>query len=320
MADANRPPNDYRRTELVSRDDETVPGARFVDPRVLARIGNLELIARFVVEGFISGLHRSPHLGFSTDFAEHRPYMPGDDIRHMDWRLFARTDRFYLKEFEADTNTNFLIMLDVSRSMGYGTTGITKLDYAKYVAACLAYFSHRQRDRVGFAAIDTDIVEYVPPSAKHFYQVLHALDRAEVRGTGAIGMPLLKISESQRRRSILLLLSDLYESPEKVRDAVGPLRDAGHDVVVMHILDPAELNFPFDSAATFEDLESKERLPVVPARLRNRYTELVREHLETVERLLGEGRVDYLLVDTSKPVDALLFDYLLRRERLRTVR
>jgi uncharacterized protein (DUF58 family) len=315
VADA-RPPA----SERGDSRNASVPGARFVDPSVLARIGNLELVARFVVEGFISGLHRSPHLGFSTDFAEHRPYMPGDDIRHMDWRLFARTDRFYLKEFEADTNTNFLIMLDVSRSMGYGTSSVTKLEYAKYVAACLAYFSSRQRDRVGFASIDSDIVEFVPPSAKHLYQVLHAIDRAEVRGEGSIAMPLLKISESQHRRSMLLLLSDLYEPPEKIRDAVGPLRDAGHDVVVMHILDPAELTFPFEAAATFEDLESKERLPIIPSRLRNRYTELVREHHEAVERLLGEGRVDYLLVDTSKPVDSVLFDYLVRRERLRTVR
>jgi uncharacterized protein (DUF58 family) len=310
----------YAKTIDLERNETVLPGARFIDPRVLSRIGNLEFIARCVVEGFISGLHRSPHLGFSTDFAEHRPYTPGDDIRHLDWRLFARTDRFYLKEFEADTNTNFVIMLDVSRSMEYGTTGVTKLEYAKYVAACLAYFSSKQRDRIGFVSLDHDIVDFVPPSAKHLMQVLHAIDRAQVRGEGSIGMPLLKVSESQRRRSMLLLLSDLYEPPEKIRDAVGPLRDAGHDVVVMHILDPAELNFPFDSAATFEDLESKERLPIVPTRLRARYTELIREHLETVERLLGEGRVDYLLVNTSTPVDALLFEYLVRRERLRTVR
>jgi uncharacterized protein (DUF58 family) len=310
----------YEKTIELSRDDSGIPGARFVDPRVLARIGNLELVARFVVEGFISGLHRSPHLGFSTDFAEHRPYMPGDDIRHMDWRLFARTDRYYLKEFEADTNTNFLLIVDVSQSMGYGSGEITKLDYAKFVAACLAYFANRQRDRVGLATIDTDIVDYVPPSAKHLYQVLYALERAEATGVGSMTMPLLKISESARRRSILLLLSDLYEPPATIRDAIGPLRDAGHDVVVMHVLDPAELNFPFDSAATFEDLENKERLPIVPSRLRTRYTELVREHRETIEALLGEGRVDYLLVDTSKPVDALLFDFLLRRERMRTAR
>lgn len=307
-------------TISLHHDQSGLPGARFLDPRVLARIGDLEMIARFVVEGFISGLHRSPHLGFSTDFAEHRPYTPGDDIRRLDWRVFARTDRFYLKEYEADTNANFVVLLDVSKSMGYGTTGLTKLDYAKYLAACLTYFSQRQRDRMGYISFDSDIIEVVPPSAKHFNQVLHAIDRARVRGDSALAMPLLKVSESQRRRSILLLLSDLYEAPEKVRDAIGPLRDGGHDVVVMQVLDPAELNFPFDAAGTFEDLESKEKLPVVPSRLRKRYTELMRDHVQSVERLLGEGRVDYLLVDTSKPIDELLFEYLIRRERLRTVR
>jgi len=169
-----------------------------------------------------------------------------------------------------DTNANFLAILDVSASMGYGTSGLSKLEYAKYLAACLAYFSSRQRDRVGFVSIDSDVVDYVPPSAKHLNQVLHALDRAEPRGRGSLAMPLLKVSESQHRRSILLILSDFYEPAEKVRDALGPLRDAGHDLVVMHLLDPAELNFNFDSAGTFEDLESGERIPVVPGRLRAR--------------------------------------------------
>lgn len=308
------------RTIQLARDEGGAPGHRFLDPRVLARIGDLEFVARFVVEGFISGLHRSPHLGFSTDFAEHRQYTPGDDIRHLDWRLFARTDRYYLKEYEADTNTNFIVVMDVSSSMGYGTTGLSKLQYAKYLAACLAYFSHRQRDRVGFASIDSDIVDYVPPSAKHLNHVLHAIDRSQPQGAGLLARPLLKISESQRRKSMILLLSDLYEPAEKVRDALGPLRDAGHDVVVMQVLDPAELNFPFDSAGTFEDLESGEKIPVVPGRLRQQYTQLIQDHVQTVERLLGEGRVDYLLVDTSKPVDERLFEYLVRRERLRTVR
>ena len=312
--------SDSARAIEEARNTEGVPGRTFLDPKVLARIDDLELVARFVVEGFISGLHRSPHLGFSTDFAEHRQYMPGDDTRHLDWRVFARTDRLYIKNYEADTNSNFLIILDVSGSMGYGTSGLTKLQYAKYLGACLAYFSHRQRDRVGLVTVDTDIVDFVPPSAKHLNQVLHGLDRAVAKGRGALGMPLLKVSESQHRRSILLILSDLYEPAEKIRDALGPLRDAGHDVVVMHLLDPAELNFTFDAAGTFEDLESGERIPVVPGRLRTRYTELIRDHLAAVERLLGEGRVDYVMVDTSKPVDEVLFQYLLRRERMMTVR
>jgi uncharacterized protein (DUF58 family) len=312
--------SDAARSIQEARSTEGVPGRTFLDPKVLARIDDLELVARFVVEGFISGLHRSPHLGFSTDFAEHRQYMPGDDTRHMDWRVFARTDRLYIKNYEADTNANFLVILDVSGSMGYGTSGLTKLEYAKYLGACLAYFSHRQRDRIGLVTVDSDIVDFVPPSAKHLNQVLHGLDRAKAKGRGSLAMPLLKVSESQHRRSILLLLSDLYEPADKIRDALGPLRDAGHDLVVMHLLDPAELNFTFDAAGTFEDLESGERIPVVPGRLRTRYTELIRDHLVAVEKLLGEGRIDYLMVDTSKPIDEVLFQYLLRRERMQSVR
>ena len=312
--------SDAARAIEEARNTEGVPGRRFLDPKVLARIDDLELVARFVVEGFISGLHRSPHLGFSTDFAEHRQYMPGDDTRHLDCKLFARTDRLYLKQFEADTNSNFIVILDVSASMGYGTSGLTKIEYAKYLGACLAYFSHRQRDRVGLVTVDSDIVDIVPPSAKHLNQVLHGLDRAVAKGRGSLAVPLLKVSESQHRRSILLILSDLYEPADKIRDALGPLRDAGHDVVVMHLLDPAELNFTFDAAGTFEDLESGERIPVVPGRLRTRYTELIRDHLTAVEKLLGEGRVDYMMVDTSKPVDEILFQYLLRRERMQSVR
>lgn len=296
------------------------PGLRFIDPAALARIGNLELIARWVVEGFLSGLHRSPHLGFSTDFAEHRQYMPGDDIRHIDWRVYARTERYFLKEFEADTNTNFMVLLDVSGSMGYGSRGVTKLEYAKYLAASLAFFSHRQRDRVGFASFADDLVDYVPPSARHLPQVLHALDRATASGKGGLARALAKVAESQRRRGFMLVLSDLYEGPDQVIGALGPLRDAGHDVIVMHLLDPMERTFDFEDAATFEDVESGARLPVVPSRLRGEYRRLVAAHVDTLQRRLGEHRIDARFVDTSQPLDGLLFDYLLRRERLRTVR
>ena len=165
-------------------DQSVVPGARFVDPTVLARIGNLELVARAVVDGFINGMHRSPYFGASVDFAEHRGYVPGDDIRRVDWRLYARTDRYYIKEYEADTNSNFSVLLDVSKSMGFGSGGVTKLDYGKMLAGCLTYLVHRQRDRVGFVAFDSDIVEHVPPSAKHMDMVLHVLDRAQADRAG----------------------------------------------------------------------------------------------------------------------------------------
>ncbi len=292
----------------------------FLDPVVLARIENLELLARTVVDGFINGLHRSPYLGLSIDFAEHRPYMPGDDIRRIDWRVYGRTDRFYVKEFEADTNANFIAILDISRSMDYASDGISKLDYGRYLAACLSYFSRQQRDRVGLATIDSDIVDMVPPSAKHLEIVLHTIDRTRPGGRGELGGPLLKVAETIKRRSIVALISDLYQEPSSVLRALKYLQNKGNDVLVFHVLDRAEIEFPFDAAIHMEDLESGERIPVVPERQRQRYLELMRAHLGEIARLLVESRMDYFLFDTSQPLDYALFKYLSRREKLSRVR
>lgn len=297
-----------------------VPGSGFVDPRVLSRIDNLELVARTVVDGFLNGLHRSPYLGLSLDFAEHRAYMPGDDIRRIDWRVFARTDRYYVKEFEADTNTNFMAVLDVSKSMAYGSRSISKLDYGRYLAASLTYFSHQQRDRVGLVTFDDDIVEYVPPAAKHLDVVLHAIDRVEPKRPGKLGPPLLKASESLRRRGIVVLISDFYEEPEAVVEAVTHLRGKGNDLLVFHVLDPAEIEFPFDEAGSFEDLETGERIPIVPETQRAKYRELIQGHVSTLARRLTEMRVDYGLFDTATPLDYALFTYLSNRERMSRVR
>jgi len=297
-----------------------VTGVAFLDPKVLARIDDLELLARTVVEGFINGLHRSPYLGRSMDFAEHRAYLPGDDIRRIDWRVCGRTDRFYVKEFEADTNANFSVLLDVSRSMAYGSGGVTKLDYSRYLAACLTYFSRQQRDRVGLVTFDRDVVTVVPPSAKHLERVLHELARIEPGPGGALGPSLRKIAETVRRRSLLVVISDLYEEPDAVLRAVSLLKGKGNDVIVFHILDPAEVAFPFEDLMLFEDLESGERIPVVPVKQRERYRELVREHLTALSRLLLDARMDYALFDTSRPLDFALFEYLSRRERLVRVR
>ncbi len=296
------------------------PGARFIDPEVLARIDNLEIIARTVVDGFISGLHRSPYLGLSIDFAEHRPYMPGDDIRRIDWRVFARTDRFYVKEYEADTNANFSVVLDVSRSMDFGSHSITKLDYASMLAASLTYLSSTQRDRVGLITFDGDLVDIVPPSAKHLETVLHTLDRLKPGTSTEFVRPLLKVAESLNRRSILVLISDLYEEPQVVVDAVNALRFRGHDMIVFHVLDPAELHFSFDDATSFEDLETEERMPVVPEQLREQYQEQVRNHIQVLEKRFGENEIDYAFFDTSQPLDHALFKYLANRERTSRVR
>lgn len=291
-----------------------------LDPRVLARIDNLELVARAVVEGFLNGLHRSVQLGFSTEFAQHRAYVPGDDLRRLDWRVFARTDRYLIREYEAETNTNVVVALDVSKSMSYGTAGVSKLDVARVLGASLAYLAQRQRDRVGFAAFAADIAEYIPPAAAHFQLVLHALGRAQPRERGELAGPLARLGDALRRRGIIVVLSDCYEAPGVIADAMGGLRSGGHDVVVMHVLDRAELEFPFDDAATFEDLETQERVPLVPSRMRERYRASMREHLAELEKKLLERGVDYVVVNTSQPIEETLFSYLVRRERLRRVR
>ena len=216
---------------------------------MLARIGNLELVSRAVVDGFINGLHKAPYFGASVDFAEHRGYVPGDDIRRMDWRLWARTDRYYIKEYEAESNMNFSVLLDVSKSMDYGSRGITKFDYARILTACLTNLVHHQRDRVGFVAFDTEVVEHVPPSAKHMETVLHVLDRLKPGRPGNLKEPLHKLAEHFGRRGVLVLISDFYDEPEAMLDAVSPLRFRGNDLIVFHVLDPTELEFGFSRRA-----------------------------------------------------------------------
>jgi uncharacterized protein (DUF58 family) len=335
-----------------------IPGTEFLDPAVLSRIGNLEFVAKVVVEGFINGLHRSPHLGASTDFAEHRQYMPGDDIRRIDWRVFARTDRFYVKEFEAETNTNFLTILDVSPSMRYkgssaGERGVSKLEYGCYLAAALAYFSSGQRDRVGLATFDGDIVDYVPPSARHLQQILFSLDRAyrggKIRSPGEapadsvvesapkpanadapidqqptgrtmLQEPLRKLSDTVRRRSIVLLISDLYQDPQVIFDAIDHLRGRGNDLICFHLLDKDEIDFPFTEAGNFVDIETGTRLPLIPEYLRKQYKALVEEHTQSLRQMARERRVDYSRFNTSEPIADALYAYLGARERFNRVR
>ena len=295
-------------------------GTGFIDPRVLAKIDNLELLARTVVEGFINGLHRSPNLGASMDFAEHRAYMPGDDLRRIDWRLFGRSDRYYVKEFEADTNTNLLILLDVSASMGFESGGNSKLQYAKYLASCLGYFSSRQRDRIGLVTFADRIVDYVPPSAKHLRIVLQKISRASASGQSSIDNALGQIAEFARRRQIVVIISDLYDEPERVVRAVAGLRNRGNDLIVLQVLDPAELDLPFDDAANFEDMETGEAIPVVPGLLREQYRTLMQEHTATLARRMREERIDYALFNTAQPLDHALFAYLAERQRLSRIR
>lgn len=295
---------------------EAVAGTSFLDPAVLATIGNLELLARTVVDGFLHGLHRSARLGLSMEFAEHRPYMPGDEIRRIDWRVYARTDRFYVKEYEAETNATVTILLDRSRSMDYGTGAVTKLDYGRFLAASLAWFSSRQRDRVGLALFDREITEQIPPSTRHLQAILHTIDQMTPGGEGDLAGPLRRIAERAGRRGIFVLISDFYEDPERVAEAVAPLLASGGDLIAFQLLDPAELRFPFEGAATFEDLERGEQIPVVPEDQRARYRELIEAHLEGLSRQAARTGVDWTLCDISRPLDFVLYQYLMRRQDL----
>ena len=291
-----------------------------LDPAVLARISDLELVARTVVDGFLAGLHRSPHLGVSTDFAEHRQYVPGDDVRRVDWKLYARTDRYHVKEFEAETNASTSVLLDVSRSMSYGSGRVRKLGYARILAASLLYFSQRQRDRVGLSTFDDAVREHVPPATRHLPEALHALARATATRGGDLPASLAMLAESYRRRGILVLVSDCYVEPDALVRSLHQVAGAGSEVVVMHVLDPHELDFPFEAAASFQDMEGEEALPVVPPAMRERYRAMVTGHVDALRRLLGQAGMDYFLFDTRRPIDAALYEYLSVRERLARTR
>jgi uncharacterized protein (DUF58 family) len=299
---------------------QAIPGARFVDPKILSRVGNLELLARHVVEGFINGLHRAPFFGASIDFAEHRGYVAGDDIRRVDWRVYARTDRFYVKQYEADTNTNLSILLDVSRSMKFSSRGIPKLEYGCFVGACLAYLAQRQRDRTGMITFDSDIVTHIPPSAKHFNVVLSMLEKVKAERPGNLSVPLSKMAEHFKRRGILVLISDFYDEPDAIMEAIKPLKFLGNDLIVFHVLDPAEIDFGYDDASSFQDLETGEQIPVVPESLAKEYRAMVQAHIASLTTKFSEHRIDYTVLNTAEPLDRALFTYLSSRERLMRVR
>jgi uncharacterized protein (DUF58 family) len=291
---------------------------RFIDPQALARISSLELIARTVVEGFISGLHRSPHLGFSVNFAEYRAYRPGDDIRKIDWKVYGRTDRFFMKEFEGETNTSIHLILDCSRSMSYGSRGIRKMEYGQFLAASLGYFAFKQRDAVGFVSYDDDIIDFIPArgSVGHLNSVLHAIERAHPGKRTDFSKPLMQVAERLRRRGIVVVISDLYDEPDKVMNGLRHLAFRGNDVIVFQILDPTELRFDFPNAAQFIDMETRAEMHVIPDYVREEYRRLLKHQISENEKACRKDRMDFSLIDTSQPLDSALFSYLVRREQL----
>ncbi|MCS7042218.1 MAG: DUF58 domain-containing protein [Bryobacteraceae bacterium] len=289
---------------------------RFLDPQILSGIANLELTARTVVEGFISGLHRSPDFGFSQEFAEYRPYVPGDDLRYVDWNVYARTGRLYLKRFRGETNTRLTLMLDRSASMGFRGRGIRKIDYARYLAASLGYLAHQQRDAVGLITFDEEVRDYVEPSSRHgqWMKVLHAIDRAEPGSRTDYSQPFWHFQQFLRRRGIVLVISDFFAPAPSVISTVAPLRQRGNDVVLMHVLDPEEVEPQLDSSRLLIDMETGEEMEVSPAYAAGPYREKIRRHLEEMESLAQGAGLDYYRALTSEPLDEALRRYLAVRE------
>jgi uncharacterized protein (DUF58 family) len=289
---------------------------RFLDPQILAGIANLELTAKTVVEGFVSGLHRSPEYGFSQEFAEYRPYVPGDDLRYVDWNVYARTGRLYLKRFRGETNTRLTILLDRSASMAFQARGLRKIDYARFLAASLGYLAHQQRDAVGLIAFDDEVRDYVEPSSRHgqWLKVLHAIDRAEPGGRTDYQRPFWHFQQFLRRRGIVLVVSDFFAAARDVIQTVAPLRERGNDVILMHVLDPEEVAPELDSSRVLIDMETGEEMEVHPAYAAGPYREKMRRHLEEMESLAQGAGMSYYRSLTSEPLDEALRRYLAVRE------
>lgn len=292
---------------------------KYLRPEVVARLANMELVARLVVEGFITGLHKSPYHGFSVEFAEHRPYMPGDDIKHIDWKIYGRTDRHYIKEFEEETNLKAYLILDASRSMAYASDGrMTKLEYSSYVAAALAYLMVQQRDAVGLAVFDERVRTYMPPHATRSYlkQILKHLETVEGSNRTGTAESLHQIAERLKRRGLVIILSDLFDKPNDVITAFRHFRHKKNEVIVMQVLDPMERSFAFGNDAIFKDMETAEELVTQPYHIQKAYREEMRKLVEGYRKECRENNIDYVLLDTATPFDVALFQYLSKRQRM----
>ncbi len=296
----------------------TPAASRFLSPQIVSGLGSIELKARTVVEGLLLGLHRSPYRGASVEFAEYRQYLPGDDPAMVDWKVFARSDRHYVKKFELDTNVEASLLVDVSASMGYGGRhGMTKLEYASCLSASLAYLLAGQRDAVGLALFDATLRDYVPPSARpgQLVKVLVTLDRVVPGETSDTGAALRQVAERLRRRGLVVVCSDLLDDVDRVIAGLRLVRARGMEVVVFHVLDEDELTFPFERASTFRDIETGEQVLTDPRVIRERYLAAITTMQETYRRELRAAGIDYQLVSTSAPLDATLLGWLGQRGR-----
>jgi uncharacterized protein (DUF58 family) len=292
---------------------------KYLEPSVISKIQGIDLKARLVVEGFITGLHKSPYHGFSIEFAEHRQYMPGDEIKFIDWKVFARTDRYYVKQYEDETNLRCSIIVDSTASMRYASEGnISKFEYARYLAAALAFLMMKQQDAVGLALYDSAVRSYLPARSKKSYiqEILRTLGEATPSSTTGTGAALSSIAERIGRRGLIIIMSDFFDDLATVVSALKRFRHSNHEVLVFQILDPRERDFNFRYDALFRDMETGEEMTTQPFQIKNSYSKALQDFTESLKASCRERKIDYMLLDTSQSFDTALVQYLLKRQRI----
>jgi uncharacterized protein (DUF58 family) len=290
---------------------------RFLDPAVLAGISSLDLLAKTVVDGFVAGLHRSPDFGFSQEFAEYRAYTPGDDLRHVDWNLFARTERTYVKRYHGETNSQLTVLLDASNSMQYTSGPVNKMNYARFLAATLFYLAiHNQRDAAGLIVFDDQVRDYIRPSTRpgQLARLLAGLENAMAQAQTDFAKPLQHFQNALNRRGIAIVISDFYEKPETIVNNIAPLRFGGNEVILFHLLDPQEIRPVMRGSAVLVDLETDQKIEVVPEYATTSYRAKIDAHIEQLQSLARGAGMDYQLLVTNKPLDSALREYLSLRQ------
>lgn len=301
----------------LTHTDNQNAQTRLLDPKILASLSNLDLVAKAVVEGFVMGLHRSPKFGFSQEFVEYRAYVDGDDPRHIDWNVFARSGRTYIKRFLGETNSHLMILLDASASMGYTSGTNSKLQYGKFLAASLAYLASKQHDAIGAMIFNDEVIDYRPPTSKSgsLQGVIHMLDHAEAAMGTVLHKPFTRFREHIKKRGLVAVISDFYCSPEEMLECIQPLALHGQDVIIFHLLDPGEINPDITESTLFEDMETGKAIEVSPTYMQKEYPNKVKAHIEAIEEACNGMNADHVLLNTSEPLDKALHNYLTFREK-----
>lgn len=296
---------------------EKRPPLTLLDPKVLASLANLELVAKAVVEGFVIGLHRSPKFGFSQEFVEYRAYGEGDDPRYIDWNVYARTDKTYIKRFLGETNSHLMIMLDASASMGFSSTGVSKLQFGKFLGASLAYMASRQHDATGVMVFADEVLDYRPPTSRSgsLQGVIHTLDKAQPLQGTQLNKPMTRFQEHIKRRGLVAVISDFYCDVEELMDNVRPLAVQGQDVILFHLLDPGELAPNIKESTLYEDMETGHAIEVSPAFMNKEYHERIQAHISAIAKASSGMRADHVLINTGEPLNKALHSYLTFREK-----